>query len=97
MIDIEVAFALPRKQKIISLQVPQGTSVYQAVLASNIADSFTEINLDNLTLGIFGKLVRQPEKQEVLAGQRVEIYRPLIIDPKTARANRAAKAAKNKK
>jgi putative ubiquitin-RnfH superfamily antitoxin RatB of RatAB toxin-antitoxin module len=58
---------------------------------SGILELFPEIDLNSADLGIFGKIVREPEKQEVLEGDRVEIYRPLLIDPKQARLNRAAK------
>jgi putative ubiquitin-RnfH superfamily antitoxin RatB of RatAB toxin-antitoxin module len=47
-------------------------------------------------MGSFGKTVRKPKEEPIQAGQRIEIYRPLIIDPKQARANRAAKAAADK-
>ena len=93
MIDVEVAFALPDEQKIIALKVPQGTTVYEAAVMSGIVDYFEGLELDGTPMGIFGKAVRNPQEEEMTRGQRVEIYRPLIIDPKVARADRAAKAA----
>ena len=96
MIDVEVAFALPDEQLIINLQVQQGTSVFDAARQSGIEKRFDGLNLDGMPMGIFGKAVRKPQEEVMKAGQRVEIYRPLTIDPKQARANRAAKAAADK-
>lgn len=93
MIDIEVAFALPDEQLILNVQVPEGTSVFDAAKLSGIEDRFEDLNVDDMPMGIFGKTVRKPKEEIMKAGQRIEIYRPLIIDPKQARANRAAKAA----
>ena len=93
MIDVEVAFALPDEQKIIALKVPQGTTVYEAAVMSGIVDYFEGLELAGTPMGIFGKAVKNPQEEEMTRGQRVEIYRPLIIDPKVARADRAAKAA----
>jgi len=93
LINVEVAYATPKKQKIIALQVEAGTTVYQAVEQSGICQVFPEINLDDAKMGVFGKAVRSPKDEALREADRVEIYRPLIIDPKVARANRAAKAA----
>lgn len=93
MIKVEVAYATPQKQKILALDVPQGTTVYQAAEMSGIVDEFPEINLEDAKMGLFGKAVRAPKDEVLREMDRVEIYRPLIIDPKVARANRAAKAA----
>jgi len=93
-IRVEVAYATPQKQRIIALDVEEGCTVYQAAEQSGICDEFPEINLAESKMGIFGKAVRNPTEEVLKASDRVEIYRPLIIDPKVARANRAAKAAK---
>lgn len=93
MIQVEVAYAKPEKQLILALEVEQGTTVFQAAEKSGIVQEFPEIDLENAKMGIFGKAVRNPKEDVLRAGDRVEIYRPLIIDPKQARANRAAKAA----
>jgi putative ubiquitin-RnfH superfamily antitoxin RatB of RatAB toxin-antitoxin module len=93
MINVEVAFALPDQQKIVALQVPIGTTVYDAAVMSCIVDQFEGLQLAGTPMGIFGKAVKNPQAEEIKQGQRVEIYRPLTIDPKEARANRAAKAA----
>ncbi len=97
MIDIEVAYALPDEQLILNIQVAEGTSVFDAAKQSGIEQRFDGLNVDDTPMGIFGKTVRKPKEEEIKAGQRIEIYRPLIIDPKQARANRAAKAAADKK
>ncbi|MFY0641138.1 MAG: RnfH family protein [Bermanella sp.] len=93
-IRVEVAYATPEKQRIIALDVEQGCTVFQAAQQSGICDVFPEIVLDDAKMGIFGKAVRSPKDELLKEADRVEIYRPLIIDPKVARANRAAKAAK---
>lgn len=92
MIDVEVAYALPHEQKIIALHVAEDCSVYDAVIQSRIAEIFPQIDVENDPMGIFGKAIRNPKDTTIKQGQRVEIYRPLIADPKDARAKRAAKA-----
>jgi len=91
MITVEVAFALPHEQKIIALQVEEECTVYEAVIRSKIAEIFPQIDPANDPMGIFGRAVRNPKQELLKAGDRVEIYRPLIADPKEARARRAAK------
>lgn len=93
-IGVEVAYARPDKQKIVRLEVDSGTTLRQAVDLSGIVLEFPEINPDDAKYGIFGKAVRDPSSTALREGDRVEIYRPLLIDPKQARANRAAKTAK---
>jgi len=90
-LEIEVAFALPDKQKILTLKVPAGTSVLDAALSSGMESHFTGLDIASSRLGIFGKLVAKPAEQEVRQGDRIEIYRSLIADPKTSRAKRAEK------
>lgn len=91
-IAVEVAYALPQKQMIVSLSVPDGTSVLEAAKLSGIAQHFPDLDIETCALGIFGKSVPKPAERALLAGERVEIYRPLIADPKEARKQRAAKA-----
>ena len=95
-IRVEVAYALPHKQKILTVDVAEGTTLMDAVKASGVTNEFPELDLAEAKFGIFGKASRAPEKDLVRDGDRVEIYRPLIIDPKQARANRAAKEAQKK-
>ena len=91
LISVEVAYALPNKQLIKALEVPRGTSAIEAVRLSGIDADFEELSLDqSLKLGIFGKVVKG--EQALQAGERVEIYRPLQVDPKEVRKRRAAEA-----
>ena len=89
-ITVEVAYALPERQLILELQVPEGTSVIEAARQSGITGKFDGIDLENAKFGIFGKVVAPA--QLLREGQRVEIYRPLIADPKEVRKARAARA-----
>tara|TARA_B100000446_G_scaffold40601_1_gene36208 strand:+ start:2084 stop:2407 length:324 start_codon:yes stop_codon:yes gene_type:complete len=98
-ITVEVAYALPLKQKIVELLVEPGTTALQAAERSGLAKEFPEIDLDSAKMGIFGqalgtKGLKKAHEHELQAGDRVEIYRPLIADPKEVRRKRAAKAAK---
>lgn len=88
---VEVAYATPEKQRICEVSVEEGASLYDAVLASDIVQHFPELDLDAADMGIFGKVVKAPKVEKVREGDRVEIYRPLQIDPKQARLNRAKK------
>ncbi|WP_286236671.1 RnfH family protein [Neptuniibacter halophilus] len=88
---VEVAYALPTEQKIISLNVAEECTAYEAVIKSGIAEMFPQIDPENDPMGIFAKAIKDPKTTVLKEGQRVEIYRPLIADPKEARAKRAAK------
>lgn len=90
---VEVAYATPQKQKIVAIEVAEGTVVKAAVLQSGITAVFPEIDPDVIDMGIFGKVIKNPETHELRDGDRVELYRPLTIDPKQARLNRARKKA----
>lgn len=91
LISVEVAYALPNKQLIKVLEVPRGTSAIEAVRLSGIDADFEDLSFDqSLQLGIFGKVVKG--EQALQAGERVEIYRPLQVDPKEVRKRRAAEA-----
>lgn len=97
LIDVEVAYALPKQQKIVALRVEPGTTAFQAVERSGIAKVFAEIDLESAKMGIFGQALGtkglKPAREHVLQqGDRVEIYRPLICDPKEVRRKRAEKA-----
>ena len=90
-VTIEVAYALPDKQRIEVVEVPAGTTAIEAVALSGIEAHFDELIVsDDLKLGVWGKAVAHSRVPE--AGERVEIYRPLLIDPKEVRKQRAAKA-----
>ena len=92
-IAVEVVYAAPDKQKLLRLSVPRGTTMRQAAERSGIAGMFPELDLASAPMGIYGKLVAKPDERELAEGERVEIYRGLIADPKEARKQRAARAA----
>ena len=91
LIAIEVAHARPEKQVLKSLQVPVGTTVQQAIELSGIRNVFPDLKVDPDRLGIFSN--RVAPDQPLVNGDRVEIYRPLIADPKESRRKRALKQA----
>jgi putative ubiquitin-RnfH superfamily antitoxin RatB of RatAB toxin-antitoxin module len=96
LITVEVAYALPQKQKIIALLVEPGTTALEAVKRSKISDHFPDLDIATAKLGIFGqslgtKGLDTADKHVLHAGDRVEIYRPLASDPKEARRKRAEK------
>ncbi len=88
-LDIEVACALPERQRIIHLRVPAGTSARQAALISGIQQDFPELDIASSTLGVFGIVVA--DDRVLRDGDRVEIYRPLAKDPREARRILAAR------
>lgn len=100
-IEVEVAYARPDKQKIIALDVSPGTTALQAAEMSGIAQEFPEIDLATAKLGLFGKHfgtkgLKPADQYELNERDRVEIYRPLIADPKEVRRRRAEKAGQEK-
>lgn len=94
-IMIEVAYATPEFQKIIELEVEKGTSVIDAAEQSEIMQYFPDIDFEHTDLGVFGKIV--PPDYKLIDGDRIEIYRALIADPKEIRRQRAANGLKTKK
>ncbi len=90
MIRIEVACALPDCQVVKALAVPTGCTAREAVGLSGIADQFPDLDIPALRLGIFSHVVG--DDQRLSEGDRVELYRPLLLDPKEARRQRAEKA-----
>ena len=99
-LTVEVAFALPSKQRIVALRVPEGTTARQAVALADLPTLFPEVPGDTFAeapLGIFGKAIREPDTHLIRDGDRVEIYRPLAIDPKAARLERAKRQASDPK
>ena len=92
MIDIEVVYGLPNRQVLLSLPVLDGSTIEECITLSGITAHFPEIIISEAKVGIFSR----PEKLSTLVktGDRIEIYRPLIADPKEMRKLRAAKMAK---
>ncbi len=94
-ISVEVAYALPDEQVILSCDLAAGSTVQEAIEASGILDRFPDIDLTTQKVGVFGKLKKTD--QVLRDGDRVEIYRPLIADPKEVRKQRAAQGKRMKK
>ena len=94
-IHVEVAYALPRKQVILELAVEPDATLEQVIRASGILEQFPEINLAQNKVGVFGKLGKLTDTLH--PGDRVEISRPLIADPKLVRKQRAAQGKVMKK
>lgn len=95
MISVEVCYALPEKQVLIRLKLPLGATLLQALEASGLLQKHPEIDLKKNKFGVFAKLTK-PEGI-LRDGDRVEIYRPLIADPKEVRKQRAAEGKVMKK
>ena len=92
---IEVAYAASTsEQVVVSVDVPAGSTVEHAIRVSGILDRFPRICLGADAVGVFGQHVSLTDT--VSNGDRVEIYRPLVIDPKQARSRRAGQASKPK-
>lgn len=94
-ITVEVAYALPHQQLIIPIKVAPDTTAKEAILNSGIMNKFPEVDLDKNDIGIFG--IRKPLDTKLRHMDRVEIYRPLIADPKEVRKQRAADGKAMKK
>lgn len=95
LIEIEVVYALPRKQTVVTLKVPVGTTVKQAIALSGIAARHPGIDWDTVRVGIYGK--RTSIAAPLNEHDRIEIYRPLTADPKQMRRKRARRALKAKR
>jgi putative ubiquitin-RnfH superfamily antitoxin RatB of RatAB toxin-antitoxin module len=96
MVDVEVVYAAVDRQVLLSVAVPAGTSVRAALLKSGVGEAFAELDLADCPVGIFGKVIADPDSRPVQSGDRIEIYRSLLADPKEVRRLRAAKAAEAK-
>lgn len=92
MLLVEVAYAREDVQRIVTVEVMAGSSIETAIDRSGILDVFPEIDLGKMKVGVFGKIRKLTDL--VKAGDRVEIYRELVIDPKEARRGRAIKQKK---
>ena len=94
-VSVEVVFARPGEQALEQLQVPAGSTVESVIRQSGVLERFPEIDLANNKVGVFGKATAL--SATVNEGDRIEIYRPLIADPKEARKKRAAEGKVMKK
>ncbi|WP_104204873.1 RnfH family protein [Billgrantia saliphila] len=93
-IRVEVAFALPDRQRIVTLEVREGATASEAVALAGMERHFPELPasiFSEAELGVFGRRLREPARHRLRDGDRVEIYRSLQIDPKAARLQRAGR------
>ncbi len=94
-ISIEVVYALPHEQILLKLQLPQHTTVAEAIRLSGVMEKYPDIDMDKNKFGIYGKLTRA---DVVLRDKdRIEVYRPLLADPKEVRRKRAEEGKAMKK
>ncbi|AWW34418.1 RnfH family protein [Mannheimia varigena] len=93
-INVEVLYAYPDRYFLKKLQVPQNTTIQNIILLSGVLEKYTEIDLRENKVGIFSRPAKLNETVE--DGDRIEIYRPLIADPKEIRRKRAAEQAEKK-
>jgi len=92
LIAIEAVCATPERQQLVQVNVPAGTTARQALSFTGLAKQFPELDLESGPLGIFGRVVAGDTVLQ--SGDRVEVYRPLLMDPREARRRRAASKAK---
>ncbi|MDD2046873.1 RnfH family protein [Pseudomonas putida] len=91
---VEVVYATAEQQWLLAVDVAPGTTLREAVRLSGIAEQVPGLDTAACPLGIFGKVVNDAAQQVVAEGDRIELYRPLLIDPKEVRKQRAAKVAR---
>ncbi|QBF28582.1 RnfH family protein [Pseudomonas tructae] len=94
LLTIEVVYAGAQRQVLLSVEVPAGTTINEALKLSAIAAHVPEADVQGCSVGVFGRVIANPEAHKVEAGDRIEIYRPLLADPKEVRKQRAAKVAR---
>jgi putative ubiquitin-RnfH superfamily antitoxin RatB of RatAB toxin-antitoxin module len=92
-IRVEVVLAMPERQELVSLAVTSGSTLADAINQSGVVEMFEGFELDPARVGIFGH--KASLDQVLREGDRVEIYRPLIADPKEVRRQRALQESKN--
>jgi putative ubiquitin-RnfH superfamily antitoxin RatB of RatAB toxin-antitoxin module len=88
VINVEVVYATAEKQTLLTVEIPENSTVKTAILKSGILTQYPELELENLTVGIFSTPCTL--EKTLTAGDRVEIYRPLLVNPKEMRRSRAA-------
>ena len=95
LIQVEIAYAKPDRQDVISVKLPEGSTIQQAIESSGLLQRNPEIDVAKAKVGIYGKLSKMDTI--VRSRDRVEIYRPLIAEPKEVRKQRAAEGKVMKK
>ncbi|MGC7841221.1 RnfH family protein [Pseudomonas wayambapalatensis] len=91
-LGIEVAYATAERQWLLACRVPHGVTLREALRLSGIAALVPGLDIEGCPVGVFGKVVAEPHQRQVEEGERLEIYRPLLVDPKAMRRQRAEKA-----
>jgi uncharacterized protein len=91
-LSVEVCYALANEQTVIAVELPEGATLQQALDASGILQRYPQIDLGTQKVGVFGKL--KPLDTVLADHDRVEIYRPLLVDPKVSRQRRVEKTRK---
>ena len=91
-IPIEIVYATPERQELLAMEVDRGTTAGEAVALSGLKEMFPEMVVDEKALGIFSRKVSPDHVLQ--RGDRLEIYRPLIADPKESRRQRAKNRAR---
>lgn len=86
--EIEVAYALPERQSLVQLEVAEGCTARQAAELSGLDLLYPQLDLQTNPLGVFGEAVE--DSYRLQAGDRVELYRPLLADPMEQRRQRAS-------
>jgi putative ubiquitin-RnfH superfamily antitoxin RatB of RatAB toxin-antitoxin module len=87
-IPVQVCYAWPERNILLDLQLPAGCTVQQAIIVSGILEKVPELDLASIRVGVYGKL--KPLEAILEPHDRIELYRPLIADPKEARRRRAS-------
>jgi putative ubiquitin-RnfH superfamily antitoxin RatB of RatAB toxin-antitoxin module len=87
IVEVEVIYALPDEQQLLTVRVPAVATVRQVIAQSGVIERYPELKLAQLNAGVFGKVVDLDA--HLHAGDRIEIYRPLTVDPKDARRRRS--------
>ncbi len=92
LLHVQVCYALPNQTRLVDIDLAEGSTLEQAIRASGVLVQYPEIDLASVSVGVFGKLRRMSDLAR--AGDRIEIYRPLIADPKESRRRRAQHKAR---
>lgn len=88
---IEVAYARPDRQFLIALDLPEQATVNDALVASDLRSLCPELAESEWVVGVWGQVEKSPQSRQLQPGDRVEVYRPLTVDPMEARKARAEK------
>lgn len=91
-VRVEIAYARPERQQIVTLDLPLGTTAREAVKYARLDKLFSDVTSESLEsgeLGVFGQRLPEPERYILADGDRIELYRELVLDPKQARLARA--------